>query len=396
MNTLEWLRKEKQIAYFILATAFRGIRDNIRWVIWQPFALSLGLPMTSIGALSSLTEFSRIVIQPIIGAASDRYGRKRFLVLRDGLVVAACFCFLFAQSWVLLSVGMVLVGLNAAFMPVWQSTIAESTDSDNIGYLYSVIGSAYMITGMIGTISSGYITDLYGYRAAYGISTFFATLTLIVTTWKIGETKVSSGKGYSVRQAFGTLIETFKPPRYMWGYYIAMSVDLFAFSLGWGLINGMLTESYGFTPSMLGVLLTVNNLCMAVFQISLGKYVDKIGYVKCLIISQGISTILLGLLLINQSFIVVLIANMLMGVGAAFWGPAEQAWIANNVNPEERAQSIGGYSTFRGLVALPAPLIGGMLYDNFGYHVPVGVNMVIAFIDIFLLWWLVKDKVRPD
>jgi MFS family permease len=395
MNTLAGIRKEKQVIFLVLARAFQGIRDNIHRVIWQPFALSLGLPMTSIGALSSLTEFSRIIIMPILGAASDRYGRKKFLIISDALILLACIFFIFAKSWLSISVGMILIGLSTAFLPIWQSTIAESAMAENIGYVYSVIGSAYMLTGMLGTFSSGYVTDFYGYQAVYGVLTLFSTLSILIITWKINETGKPRDKRYSLRQAFDTIFMTFKPPKYMRGYYIAMSVDRFAFSLGWHLLNGMLTVSYGFSISMLGIIITVSNLCRAVFQVIFGRYVDRVGYVKYMALSQGICTLLLMIIYLNQSFNSVLIASMLMGLAMALWGPADQAWLANNVDPEERAGSIGVYSTFRGLIALPGPFIGGILFDAFGYHVPIGVNLVLSFLDIFLIIWLIKEKVNP-
>jgi MFS family permease len=192
------------------------------------------------------------------------------------------------------------------------------------------------------------------------------------------------------------MLDTFRPPKYLWGYYIAMSVDLFAFSLGWRLINGLLTEAFSFTPGMLGLMTAVNTGNMALFQALLGRYVDRVGYVKYLVISQTLACIVLASLLLNQSFPVAMAANILMGFSAAFWGPAEQAWIAQNADPEMRAKSIGGYSTFRGLVALPGPFIGGILYDAFGYHMPVLANLVLAVIDIGLLAFLVKDRVRPE
>ena len=86
----------------------------------------------------------------------------------------------------------------------------------------------------------------------------------------------------------------------------------------------------------------------------------------------------------------------MMGLGAAFWMPAEQAWIAKNVDPEQMAKSIGGYSTFRGLVALPGPFIGGIVYDMYGYHGPLAINLVLAVIDVGLLWFLVKDNAREE
>ena len=175
-----------------------------------------------------------------------------------------------------------------------------------------------------------------------------------------------------------------------------MSVALFAFSVGWRLINGMLADVYGFTPGMLGLMNAVNTGTMAIFQMVLGGHVDRYGYKKFLTISQIISSCLLAVLLFFPSYPVAIGASILMGLGAAFWMPAEQAWVAKNVDPEQRAKAIGGYSTFRGLVALPGPFIGGIVYDIYGYHGPLAINLTLAVIDVFLLWFLVKDNAREE
>jgi MFS family permease len=91
---------------------------------------------------------------------------------------------------------------------------------------------------------------------------------------------------------------------------------------------------------------------------------------------------------------VVVAANLLFGVANAFWIPAEQAWIAANVDPKQRAQALGSFSTFRGLIGLPAPIIGGILFDAYGINVPIAMNLLFAFLDgvVILIW--VKDKRR--
>ena len=393
----ESIRKEKQIVYLALATAIRGIRDNLRYVIWQPFALSLGVPIRSIGALESLMDLAKIIVQPVLGAASDVYGRKPFLILRDLLILLSGLCFLFARSWLLLALGMTLLGLSVALIPVWQAVVAESVRGNEMGMIYSILGSCYMATGIIGTLSAGWLAENVGYRIVYSISTFFAFASLIVTVLRIDETRERlTSASFTFSQVFGSLLDTFRPPSYLWGYYVAMSVDLFAFSVGWRLINGLLTEAFSFTPGMLGFMIAVNAGTMALFQVVLGRYLDRVGYVKYLVISQILSCILLASLLLNQSFPVAMAANILMGVSGAFWGPAEQAWIAHNVDPEERAKSIGGYSTFRGLMALPGPFIGGILYDTYGYYMPILVNLVLAVIDVGLIAFLVRDRVRQE
>ena len=396
MSILERIRKEQQIFYLSLATALRGIRDNIRAVVWQPFALSLGIPMKDIGALESLIELARIIIQPILGAASDTYGRKRFLILRDLLVVLAGVFFLFAKSWLYLALGTTLVGFSFALVPIWHSVVAESSKPDQLGWVFSILGSVYMATGVIGTVAAGWLADTLGYSVVYSIFVLASILSLLVTLFRIEEThKPEEKRDFGVRKAVTSLLDTFRPPRYLWGYYIAMSVDLFAFSVGWRLINGLLTEA-GFTASMIGVIYAFQTGTMALGQIALGKQVDRFGYKRLLTLSQIISCVVLAALIFRPVYPVAIIANILMGIGAACWAPAEQAWIAKNVDPAERAKSIGGYSTFRGLVALPGPYIGGLLYDRYGYTAPLLVNLGLAVFDVLLLWFLIKDNARED
>jgi len=394
---LDSVREEKQILYMAVATALRGIIDNLRRVVWQPFALSLGVPIRSIGALESLMDLAKIAVQPAFGAASDVYGRKPFLVFRDLLILASSICFLFARSWLLLAVSMTLLGLSIALVPVWQTAVAESARGEEIGRVYSVLGSCYMATGLLGTIAAGWLADNVGYRLVFSLAVFFASASLLVTVLRISETRGrAASASFTLNSVWASLLDTFRPPRYLWGFYVAMSVDLFAFSVGWRLINGLLTEAFGFTSGMLGVVTAVNAGTMAVFQVVLGRHVDRVGYVKYLAMSQVLSCILIAALLLNQSFSVAMAANVLMGLAAAFWSPAEQAWISQNVDPEERAKSIGGYATFRGMVALPGPLVGGILYDSYGYHMPMLVNLVLAAIDVGLIVFLVRDHVRPE
>jgi DHA1 family tetracycline resistance protein-like MFS transporter len=391
------IRKEKQIFYLALSAAFRGLRDNLRFVIWQPFALSLGVSMSSIGALESLMDVAKTAVQPVFGAASDTYGRKRFLIFRDALIVVAGVCFLFAKSFTLLAIGMTLIGFSVALIPVWSSIVAESASGFEMGMIYSLMGSSYMALGLIGTLSGGYLASILGYSIVYIIFTVLGILSLLLLVFKVSEThRGTTEKHFTIETAVKSFLDAFRPPRYLWGYYIAMSVDLFAFSLGWRLLNGMLTESYGYTPYMLGVMNSVSFGMQAIAQIFLGRHVDRVGYVKYLALSQSISCLVIALIIWNPSFVVVVAANFLMGIGAALWSPAEQAWMARNVETSSRGKLFGGFNTFRGLIALPAPIIGGVLYDISGFHLPLLINLVLAAIDVGLLLFLVKETVRPD
>ena len=390
--------KERGLVYTLSAiSALRGAVFSVWSVVWQPFVLSLGFSMGRLGGLESLLDLTRIVVMPLFGKASDAYGRRRFIVAREILTLVAAVLYVYAGSWRFIFLGVVLTGVSSATFPIWNTVIAESSEVKELGYTFSVVGTIQMSLGLVATLAAGYVASAYGFKTVFAGASVFALLAFLVVVIRLPET-ASKGTGDTLdwRELAGSLAETFRPPRYLWGYYIAMSVDLFAFSLGARLLFGMLTKGYGYTPAMLGIMSAAMTGTMALAQIPLGRIVDRIGYVKFLIISQVISCGVLATVFLSKSFPVLVAAQIAFGVSAAFWGPAEQAWIAINVDPERRAQAIGGYSTFRGLVAFPAPFIGGLLFDAYGFDVPILINLGLALLDIVLLYVLVKDKVRPD
>lgn len=373
--------------------ALRGAFHNMRGVIWQPFVLSLGVDMKSLGGLESLMDLSRLVVQPIVGSASDIHGRRRWLIARDAITLLIGLLMIATRSWHLLFFIVILFGLEGALYPIWTAMVAESVEAERLGYVFSILATAATGAGIVSTLAAGYIAGAYGYSSVFTIATAFVVLSLILVIARLPETKApDTTSGMDLRKIVDTLIRTLRPSPKLRGFYIAMTVDFFAFGMGWRLLYGMLTRSYGYTPQMLGVISTVTTGAMAVSQIFIGRHVDRIGYRKYLAISQSIACIVLSMVVISKSFEVVIISQVLMGIAASFWGPAEQAWIASNVDPEERAQAIGSYAAFRGLLSFPAPFIGGLLYDSYGFNVPVIINIAIAIIDTILILVLIKDK----
>ena len=156
----------------------------------------------------------------------------------------------------------------------------------------------------------------------------------------------------------------------------------------------MLNSGYGYTPWMIALYTTAMTLTQAGAQIPLGRLADRFGYGRFMAISQFLASIALATMIWSKDLVIIVAANLLFGLANAFWIPAEQAWIADNVDPKRRAQSLGSFSTFRGLIGLPAPIIGGILFDAYGFDVPVLMNLIIAFIDgVVILAW-VKDRRR--
>ena len=389
---------KRRLVFIVSAiSALRGAVFKAWKVIWQPFVLSLGVSMARLGGLESLLDLTKIMMMPFLGKASDTYGRRRFIIAQEVLILAAAVLYIYAESWRFLFLGVIFTGLSLAVHPVWNTVIAESSEGKKLGYTYSLVRTITLGLSLIATIAAGHIATSYGFQPVFTVAAVLALLSFLVVVLRLPETIFADITGsVNLRELTGSFMETFRPPRYLWGFYIAMSADLIAFNLGYRLLNGMLSQGYGYTPAMLGLITAANIGTTAVAQIPLGRLVDRIGYVKFLVISQLIASGALATLIVSKSFPVVVTAHIILGISAAFWEPAEWAWIAANVDPERRAQAIGGFSTFKGLIAFPAPFIGGLLFDAFGFDLPIFLNFSIALIDVVLIYALVQERVRPE
>ena len=112
-------------------------------VVWQPFAISLGLDMRSIGTLESVMDLVKNLMEPAFGGISDAIGRKKLTVLREVLIVVASITFVLAWSWHLLFVGIVLLGISAALVSVWSTMVAESAEETNLASVYGILVTFY-------------------------------------------------------------------------------------------------------------------------------------------------------------------------------------------------------------------------------------------------------------
>ena len=83
-----------------------------------------------------------------------------------------------------------------------------------------------------------------------------------------------------------------------------------------------------------------------------------------------------------------------LGLVAATWAPALRALLANSVPTEQLGEAMGRLFAFRGLIGFPAPYIGGLLYDRFGFQAPILANLVGVAIALVAVVVAVKEPSR--
>ena len=382
----------------IATSAFlSGLFSSMTQAVWQPFALSLGASMSTLGLLESLGGWRGVVaalLQPIGGWFSDRLGRKPLLALGSLLGLLSTAFYVLAAitaNWRWLLPGIILLGATLVSRPAESSLVAESARASRRGTAYSILAVSRIAPGVLAPALGGFIADHWDFTPVFLLRLVMEGLRLLLILRLLQETLGRARKGVSTGALKRALIKMIVPPKGLHGLYWAMAADRFAWGLGYALLFGMLSQDYGFTTFQLGVMSSLLSLVWALSQLPIGRLIDRYGCKPFLALSEMIGLFVVGGWLFSTSFPAFAALHACFGLIGATWVPAQMALLANSVPGHQRGEAMGRLAAFQGLIAFPAPYLGGLLYDRFGFQAPILANLVGVVAALAVILVAVKE-----
>lgn len=393
-------RQRRENLSVLAATAFlRGAHTSIYNVIWQPFVLSLGASMPTLGLLNSLGGMNGIVttlVQPLGGWLADRLGRKPFIVASSIAVLGGYALFWLAGAlniWMLLLLGVVSMGASALAFPARNSITAESV-RERHGSAFSAMMVANMVPGIVVPALGGAMADRLGYISIFPFAIALEAIGLYLVSRYLRETRASTGSDLNGRAAMRALLRSIVPPKGLTGFFCGAAADAFSWGMGWGLLYGMVADTFHFSAEQLGVMSSVMSFAWAVSQMPIGQYIDRRGTKAMMIFSEALGIPLMLIWITQTRFEIFVASQILFALTAATWVPTVNTYLSRQVSDAERAEAFGRLNAFRGIVAFPAPTIGGLLYAWGGMRVPLIANLIGIFIVMAILALFVHEPKR--
>lgn len=385
----------------LAATAFlSGIYQSMVQVVWQPYALSLGASIPTLGLLNSLGGYGGLVtslVQPLGGWMSDRAGHKRFVAWASVVAIAALGCYFMAGQagqWTLLIPAVILLGISALSRPARGALVAESSSDASRGSAYSLVFIAQVLPGIFAPVLGGYVSERAGRPTVFLVGLAFEVVSLVMVVRWLRESRVLHSTQISWRQIAGVFSRAIKPPPHLRVFFACMAGDSFTWGVSLGILFGVLSKAYGYTDEQLGLLSSASAVTMVLAQIPLGYLIDRYGAKPSLVLSEALGIPLMVIWLTQTRFEWFVASYALFGVVGATWGPAVMTHLTSQVPAGSRSEAIGQLSAFRGLIAFPAPAVGGLLYEWGGLHAPVLFSLVGVVILMFALAFFLQN-LRP-
>lgn len=356
--------------------------------------------------VSFIASFGAVkaVLNLYAGNLSDKWGRKKVLVLGWLFGIPVPFILLFAPDWNWIIFANVFLGINQGL--AWSMTVNMKIDlvgRENRGLALGLNEFAgYLSVAIIGFVT-GYLASTYGLKPyPFYLGICFAILGLVISWIVVRDTRkftllemnsdnhTRDKSDLNFKQVF---LETSWKDRTLLTVSQAGLVNNLIFGVTWGLFT-LYFASYSLGITDIGFLKALHPGIWGVLQLLTGTLSDKVGR-KILIypgmIIQGIG---IWVVLYTNFFVGWVVGMSLIGIGTALVYPTLLAAISDVAHPKWRATSLGVYRFWRDLGFVFGAVGVGYLADLFGFNIAMQCVALVAVGSGFLVWLKMKETRR--
>ncbi|MDO8539065.1 MAG: TCR/Tet family MFS transporter [Opitutaceae bacterium] len=333
------------------------------------------------GTLVGVFALLQFIGAPILGSLSDRYGRRRVILIALAGAAVDYVIMANAPNMTWLFIGRMISGFTAGVMATANAYVADVTPPEKRAHGFGLLGAAFGIGFVIGPLIGGWLGGI-NLRLPFWFAAGCAALNWLYGFFVLPESlRPENRRAFSWARAnpLGALrgLARFPAVRSLAdAYFILMLSQTIVYS------TWVLYMSYRYRWSMgeVGLSLGVAGLLSALVQATLvRRVVARLGDARAVVLGFSMSITALicyGLATKGWMIYVIIIIGALGGLS----GPAVQSYITKHVPPDEQGGVQGVFSGLASLAGMPGPLIGTW---SFGWAIAEGRSWHVPGIPFF-------------
>jgi len=381
------------------------------WLVRPLFAYEIGGTFFLVALISSASAMPRVIIGPITGYLTDRFGRRPFVVIGAALHIAALTGDFFVQEYWQFLVFEVVAGTGiAVYMTSANVLMADATRTGTRGRAVAARQVSNRIGNFAGPVVAGLIAATFGLRWVFLFIAVTKFMVILVTLFLIKETrepttpKPANQPGQRASRM---------PDLSMFKSKTFLSLALGTVALG--LVNGgtgvfrtlfppQAEAIAGLSALQIGNLIAVAGLAGLLSSVPTGMAVDRWGRKRPLLLGLLATALGTYFMAITGDLSSALLAVVVFGLAESLGQGSLQVYAMDQAPADRRGAFLGTWLLFTNIGQITGPLVIGSIADAYGFKTGFLVVVVALIAAAAVMAMLGRDtrtearaqESRPD
>jgi MFS family permease len=395
----------------LVLMASRGVRAfafSYLGVVFAIYLSQLGYSTVTIGLVLSTASASGAVLTALWGFLSDRFGRKKILMLLAALTVVSNLIYIFFSHLVFILSAVIIANVGAGgsggggagggpFSPVEQALLAEKCTAENRNWIFSTNAFVGSLMGSLGALVSGlpqYLQENWGwqpvasYKPLFALTILFSIVLIfaysIINEHHIPKKREKTNRKRMVRSGFVTKIA------------LLGVVD----NLGAGLVGPLISywffRRFGVELKSLGFMFFLSYFFAALSFLAAPVLARYMGVVKTMAFSHGLASLIYLFLPLAPSFSIAAAMTVARSFLAYMDNPLRSSFIMGIVRPEDRGSAAGITTLSRHVPVAVSPTLSAYLMQTFSLSVPIFIGGFLQLFHDCVFYLLFRDVKPPE
>jgi DHA1 family multidrug resistance protein-like MFS transporter len=374
------------------------ILANIAGHMHQPllplYVQELGADVGQVGLFFTLGAVAPLLFQIFGGWLSDSIGRLQAIAIGSLAGVAGYFVYVLAPSWPWLLLATVTGAMAVSFVaPSYMAFIAEESTEKTRGRVYGLSSSLFMIVGVVGPPIGGYLSQYLSFKAMFLAAGVLYTIATVIRLFMARDAQRSEAESRekptlaNLKASLAAMGGLVLAGGVVTWIFLSDGVRDVTFSLSFQLLPLYMQNLMGLSYVQISWLSSIHALVNMAILTPAGWLSDKKGERIGIVAGFALIAVALAVFLNSRVFAGFAVVWALFGMGGALIDPAYNSLVSKVVPKRLRGTAFGLLSTSIGLISLPAPYIGAMMWERFAPQVPFYVPLVATLLTLPIIWF---------
>jgi multidrug resistance protein len=185
------MKIDKNLWVLVFICVINSIGFGIIVPLLYDYGKKFGLNGQTIGILTASFSVAQFFATPLLGAMSDKWGRKPLLAISLAGTCASFLLFATAQSLVMLFVARILDGITGGNISVAQAMVSDTSTPENRAKRFGILGSAFGFGFVLGPALGGLLSKL-GMQVPFYFAAGIALVGALCAAFVLKETREKS------------------------------------------------------------------------------------------------------------------------------------------------------------------------------------------------------------